>query len=275
MILVDHLFGESGVVENYDQGLAVSAAGAAIIPLTIGVSGYHAFAIACEDASNVTTIENFNFTDNTAVMAHRAIPFFSDNYKAIEASSIQAASVQYTNTSSVLDLEGDVTACQLPRDTWWTTIARDPPLLKTFEQSVTLTAKDGLYAFIRPANISDFDFRMSFTVENGELLDSYYRILPDRPLMAVLTDISDPEGRFGYYTVAYKIDYETLDPWRAVERPTVSAELLSEIVRLTSQVPQVHCNPLHAQEIWDSVNNTVKTVSNVANAVKPFLSLLA
>jgi len=222
---------------------------------------YVGFSIHSVSVSAVTATAALTGTGG-CVFQHHALPDFQKN--ALSAGGVRnsAVSLMFSNTVAPVYREGELAGCQLPQNTFWVAAALDGfSEMASAEGATQIAADNGMYGWLRPTQTKDFDIRSTWSVdETGQLTDCWYPILPDSEGIYITSMISQPDAREGYLTVAWGIEYQTTDVWRATEVPSVRAQAWTDAVEVVSSMSQWHENPLHLTDIVKGVVNGARHV---------------
>jgi hypothetical protein len=246
--------------------------------MTVEESGYYAWSVKASQDTDALNIQQATFTGETSCMGHRALPYYSDNAYAVLSNRVNAATLLYSNVSSLLDLEGIIYMAQMKKGQPWQLLYSDPSSIQGFDGMAHELAKDGMYGFVKPTDNSEFVFKSYTTVRQGEVLDSFYPIKPDGPYLACVSFIDDPDGRASVLTFGYGFEYTTQDVWRdrgfslALTGSTVGA------LEVLATMPQFQKNDTHIAKIWDGIKSGIsgaaKATSDIASIAKLIGSLV-
>jgi len=248
-----------------------TGAGPALVgSFTIGKSGYYrARAILNVGAQGLMTltISNCNYTLPSLkdCFAHRALPDLNANVGNIAACRILAASVLYTNSSPELDLQGMIAGFQIPVGQNWTDFINADTyknLTSQYDGVATLVAKNGMYGWLKPADVGDFKMRTNLVVRNGILVDSRWRLNTESSSMLITTSIADFSGRQAQYTLSWGVEYTSNSKWIMKESPPKDQQMQNEAIMHCVDIVQFTENPLHLSKIWNNIKHIGKEVAD-------------
>lgn len=214
--------------------------------------------------------------------AQRALPQIDDIITTIDAIRIIGASVMYTNTASPLNRQGQITGLQVPKNVLFTQVL-DQAAIAQLAKSQTIDIVNGMYGFLKPTATTDLDMR-SFefiSLENADFVDTVFDIYPQSDYLALGSNVIDPNGRQGYLTFAYSVEYETFNQWAELQVTDVSSKDVDTALRALSAVPQWHTNSFHVDDIWNFIKDAagavwggIKEVASVAGPLIPIAAAL-
>lgn len=241
--------------------------------VAITQSGYYAVKYRYSDstATAVAVVSNGMFYYGTcSAFGHHSMPGITENAPVAEAMRINALSVMYSNTAPMLQRGGTITGVQLNKDKHWCEVAQelmgDESALQQYQKCKTLVADNGIYGFLKPDGIQDFDLIESYEVFGNHISSAFYPLVTPGGYLAVVVEIEEPSGRDGYVTLNYGIEYLTTDVWRATFEASDSPELYTKALVYLKNLPQWHENPKHISEIWASIKRAGKIVAD--NVIK-------
>jgi len=261
--------------------------------ITLTQSGYYALK-AKTTIGGIVSVNNFaaSFQAAGSVISHRALPGFEANVGAMESCRVNAVALMYTNTAAPNYRQGKVTGYQLPPGLDWQKvvagIASKTNFLADLSESEELEALNGMYAYLRPTGLEDFNLVHDFEVTNGMITDSFYDLTKQSACLCicpVITNGNSAAGRDGYFSFFYGIEFKTSDTWRPLACPMESVDLYRRALEHLKGVQQFSENPLHLRDIWEGIKNGARsivrgvqeygpTVISAARAVAPLMGAM-
>jgi hypothetical protein len=253
----------NGLVTEVTVTTATNASGVLNISLTS--SGYYTFTIlTLAGALNTTTMRN-TVTGTSSVYCHNHFPGLSSNIQSAPDIRTTAAALMYTNDAAPLYRQGKITAFQAMGGEEWTQYGLGSTTSGVFSSIASLngsrvkTAENGLYAFLKPSDDTDFD-NVPVADDVAVYADSAilpYPLVPDSDYLVVYCSISQQAGRDGYWTPTWGIEYETQDNWHSVAAPIIPPDQYMDAVFLSTRLEQFHENPLHLSDITSFLRGMV------------------
>jgi len=236
--------------------------------------------------------------------SHLSLPDLDNNIPSVKNVKINGASLMFTNTSNALARNGNVAMAQVPARNSWENYVGSQILTKMNPQrSKVIEANEGAYLFLKPSCIEDVtQFSNAYTlvepdsslqplVDGGtdaEYETAFFKLLEDNEFIVMDLDIplvGTTENRAGYWTLAYKVEFNSDDRWRALQIGQIPEADITSALALVSAAPQFHANDFHISDIWNWIKDAASTVVNgimeygptvlkVAGTVAPLLALL-
>lgn len=220
-------------------------------------------------------INNFATIDPTLLaFGQLALPQVASQFPLLGPVRIQGASLMFTQTTPQLQRGGTVTLAQITQsDDWDEYITFDsveninPQLDRTFD------ATNGCYAFLKPSDERDFNYISEFELDvnntGGDALvqydygvkDSFFQITPTHDYLTANVKLPAPivnDSRSGYWTLTWKIEYETNDQWRNLAIGRFNSRDVNSALAFLAAAPQFHSNSLHIKELYDWMRGKVK-----------------
>jgi hypothetical protein len=175
--------GTSLIVEQWQSGtsvfidkVTVSDGECTFVPL---VPGYYCFSIDTVNGTNVNTAALL-VSSTGDCLAHRAVPFFDTLLPVVNKYRINAAALQLTDVAAKLNMGGRIYNC-------WCDGAVDF-LSRISAEAITTNgsienfdfaernASQGSYAYLKPKDTSDLNFRSAITSKSGQIQDCCWPI---------------------------------------------------------------------------------------------------
>jgi len=223
-------------------------------------------------------------TSNGGVMsmmwAQNSLPNIEDVLTQVKSYSVTALSIMMTNTASPLNRQGQIVGLQLPRGTNpfnfidFDTVSGDA---KAFQ----LDAVNGMYGFAKPTSPSDMDKRVFQFAAAFDIIDQefVFSLIPESDYLVISAQVTDPNGRQGYWTFDHNVEYVSLSQWADLRLPEAKAMDFESALVLMTQIPQWHENALHLSDIWEGIKDVARGVwggvKEIAGVAAPLLPLAA
>lgn len=242
-------------------------------------SGYYAMSIADTNTTpGVSHICGAEFKINCDALAEQRnaqyfgqfpLPNIAAQFPAIGAGRTIAASLMFSNTTPNLQIGGNAVVSQVGGGEHWVDYASYDRLSNENPAvSQTFVAKKGAFAFLKPRDTRDLDMVLEYstdttstggdpniTYQNG-LEDAYFLITSPTDFLAIAlnmpavqTGVDVIDARSGLWTAVWKIEYETSDQWRSLDKGFYSPEVIDTALATVNAAPQFHENPLHLKDI--------------------------
>lgn len=260
------------IEEELVSGSAVS--GQSSIVLLVPYSGYYAVRFASNFNCTITNLRYYN--NGSPVYCHLPLPGLTANAASAPAIRVTAASLMYTNEAAPLNKQGKITGLQAPEGLGWTKyVAGGNPFANVSgdNNAVTMPANNGLYGFLKPTKMTDFDFRAHLEMTgDGVLIDSHYPLREQSAYLVISVSITVAAGRDSYWTRTYGIEYETTDVWRSLDAPNLRASEFQAALLLLKSVSQWHENPLHWSDVKKAVAGALRTAVRLAPQIQKLAS---
>nr|WPR18471.1 MAG: hypothetical protein [Chemarfal virus 203] len=212
--------------------------------------------------------------------AQTALPNLEDVLPQVRAYTVAAVSLMYTNTASPLNRQGQIVGLQLPRNTNPLSFI-DFDILASEAKASICDVVNGRYAFLKPTSPSDFDkevfqYQAAFsTIDN----DYVFPLIPKSDYLVIHAQVTDPNGRQGYWTFDHNIEYTSISQWADLRVPTIQPKDFELALMMLAKVPQWHTNALHLSDIWDGIKEVAgkvwSGVKEVASVAAPLLPVAA
>lgn len=229
-------------------------------------TGYYAFTYHTPSGTRfVTSIGPITIGDTGAGhMCHRPMPYFVDNMASVDSMRVLAVACKLTNNAPTLYKSGKVVTYQLPQGVdWWDTIREKGFTgISKMQGAVTRTIEKGSYVWLKPTQPSDFNFQKSENFRGTTLFAAGFQIYPERAQIITYGRVDQVTGQSATWTLSYGAEYQTTDPWRTVEVPTMTVAVSNQALEFLKSMPQHAENPNHLGQLWDMVKDGAKWVVN-------------
>jgi len=238
-------------------------------------AGYYAFAFVDPGlAPGVSHIIGGNLKLNCDALAavpgaqyfgQFPLPSIQAQFPAIGAGRTLSASLEFSNTTPELQIGGNAVVSQVGGGEHWPDYASyDRLTQENAAVSETFVAKKGAYAFLKPRDTRDLDMVAEYstdttgsggdpniTFQNG-LEDAWFAITSSTDFLAIALNtpaVGAIDGRSGIWTAVWKVEYETSDQWRSLDKGFFGPRSIDMALAMVNMAPQFHENPLHIKDI--------------------------
>jgi len=231
--------------------------------VNVTASGYYNLRIGFSTAQpGGAIITGCDFT-GLSTWGHRSLPNLENNIYSAENIRIISSSIMMTNKAAPLYREGKVSAVQVPRNIDWETLGLDLTMIQSMQGATTMEFKNGVYAFIKPTQPEDFDFKQYLDVHDVVgLVDSYYPLDNESSYIGIYADVSVASGRDSYMTVCSGIEYQTEDTWRVLSQSKFTNQDIQLGMQEIKDLAYVYENETHWSQILDFIERNAKKVAN-------------
>jgi len=258
---------------------SVADAGTAKI-LSITNAGYYAMRIVFNNVQFVgdadftfamRAIYRGDYADGMRVVyAHEPLPYYLANAASVSAYRILGHSIMYSQRASYVGMQGSIAAYLAGANELWFRKYLTYSQIAAANGDQVSDAKLGMFGSGRIEKASDLDFGTSLTLlSDGSIADSFYRIVPSSPYLAMAVQVKGTVGREGFYSVNASIEYSTPDTWRVLELPNLTSEHCAAAMEILQQVPAFTENPTHWQKILSAIKKGANTGLRLAEKYGP------
>lgn len=241
----------------YLEGTAVSTTGTQNLAIKQDSDrGYYIVKFRNGTANPITTLTvHATLYQSAAVFCHKTLPYLYQKMAAIEEVRVNAYSLMFSNKAALLNLSGKIAAYQSPGSVTW-----DSWALGGFGQvssangAVQLDARNGIYIFGKATMPEDFDYVDAIQTDVGSVSKLAYDLDSTRSYVVIYSEISTTAGQDAYWTRSFGVEFLTKDQWFDVCPPEYSEEMFRQALVLLRDLPAIHENPLH----WEDIKNFAK-----------------
>jgi len=203
-------------------------------------------------------------TFTTGTFAHVAVPNLYQKRDSVGAIRPVAAAGMLSPNSALYNRQGLVRGIQLPPGQSWLTVVKGGfNGLNTAEGMWNGPWEKGIYGFLKPVGIAEFEMispfmRLSELGAYSPIVDVDYPLVPPGGtiVMYAKTDLQTlGSGSTLYaagqcYTTNLRcLEFRTLDTWFKQDTPQLDQEELEIAMRMIAHLPQFHENFLHVAAI--------------------------
>lgn len=228
--------------------------------MTIVAPGYYRFNV---QSSWDTYTLHAKIQWNTETMQHRCVHQFEGLNSVVTSVRVNAVSFLYNNTSSVLTKNGSIAAKQFPKGTdFWDVMANGYDTVASASNAKEHQLKDGLYAFLKPTQPSDFDLLDYHHTGHltGDLTATHFPIVPVSGILAVVLQFEDGGGSAKYH-INHSVEFETDAQFFDVRPPVCSPFDIFQTIETVSNMTAICENPTHVREIRAKILSMIGAAS--------------
>lgn len=300
----------AGEWQEITNWVALIGGGTNFMTLNVLESGYYCFTIDTGGLSNTwsTTFTVEASYNNSTTWAHLAANNLFNNLCNIDKFRCFGLGVLYQNEASELNSQGNILGVQMSGNTdWYDGLAAGPvggasPGNTNFYNTVfqlraanSKLLKNGIYGFRKPQGDYELEFRNEIRKVG---LNAYYNngdpgALPSgvSTTATAFFNLDDPSDYLvlaasakiagagdGILVVGMGVEYSTENAWIGVEPAATPKALFDQGIAVLKDVPQWHENPVHWDEILDSISNAATSIApalRLIPTVGPVLSTVA
>jgi len=233
---------------------------------TIAPGEYVAFDVtaSCESTVNLYARVEVEFSHNTGTFGHLCVPNLYEKRDAVGGIRPIAGAGMLSPNSALFNRQGLVRGVQLPPgQDWLTTVRGGFNGLNTAEGMWNGTWTKGIYGFIKPVGVAEFEmqspfFKLSELGPYSPVTDASHplRMGGGQVLLWAKCDLQTlgsgdvlyAAGQ-SYTTTLRCLEFRTLDTWFKQDVPALDQEELEVAMRLIAHMPQFHENFLHVAAI--------------------------
>lgn len=199
---------------------------------------------------------------------------------AVDALRVNSASCLWTNTTPMINRGGEIAGFQpAPGQSPLHVLmdegefANSPfEVLSTQAGSVTLDATNGQFGYVKPAGVSEFyKFEDEFsTGASGEITDSYYPLVDDKPCIihAWKIPFNETVEFTGIMTTCAVTEFLTDEQWLERRYADFDPSVVESAVQLLSEMPCFMENPLHIAMLDNALAGLKDFGKNVYKTVR-------
>jgi len=241
---------------------------ATLVTLTIPSSAYYSFSVTSA-ATTTFTMNGLNYSGAADVWCHRCMPGFDQILTSFGAVRITAAAIMYSNNVSTAYSQGRIVGYQPPPGSHWMDYALQESWsgIANSQNSTVKKASNGMYGYLKPARLSDFDLKPSYSIANGVLVNSFYPIDSEDSFILLSPNIepgTTPNAQDGFYTLRYAWEASTTNPIFDSEVSKIPSEVYEAALEMVRNAGQWKENPSH---IADLVSNIKRVGGKVLGGV--------
>jgi len=246
----------------------VPTASATGLTMTTTEAGYYALTLSCDTGDLSVTISDIYNEGSGAVHGHMCLPQYETVAANTQATLVKGASVLYSNTSSFTNVEGSICAVQIPSENSWdnyTTFAA----MNSLQDSAFTAAKNGMYAFLKPTDENDIEFKTNQIIKDGVVMDSKWPIDKPGSFIAMCVQVPNDTGQSGRWTFDFSVEFQTTNIWFSSQAAGGNQEDVDAAYQIVKHIPFAHENPLHFKEIFNGIKKYTPKILDAAVKYSP------
>lgn len=253
----------------YANSLSLVAGSDTAISMILAAPTNGYYSVLCKQSTSASTVPvyftAFTLTGTGSCFCHLTQHDLNKLTSVTDGNRILGTSLMYTNTSNQLNRGGQIASVQTGDDTCWldyVSSAGSFSNVSSTVDSVTMDATNGMYAFLKPTQPSDFNFQDYYQVDQtGNICASQYPI--DRPgsYLAMAINIPDAAGCLGLWTHRASTEFITETTWFSVGKAKTSAEHQDKALMIIRDLEQFHENPSHISDLFSKIGSFIKSAA--------------
>jgi hypothetical protein len=257
---------------EFEQAASFSG-GVQVIPLA--QTGYYAVELtqASDSGSSDAHVTLTYETAAGGLFGISALPGIWDEFTNIKGIRVMAAAVQLTPSVSELANGGSVVGrqCTTASD-WYGSMDGGSPFtnLNSENNSVKMKFNNGIYGFMLPRDVKDYDYQVPFIYASGGINGLYNP--PPRGWLCIAAQappangigILPYSGAIATLSFLYGVEVQTDSYWRSTHLPTFSSEDFDMAMKALETVDQFHENPTHIRDMLKALKNGLGTALRAA-----------
>lgn len=247
-----------------------------------GYSGYYTF--KSQVAPLLPPNVGISHQSVCGCFAHRMLPGLENNWGDIDAMRVTAVSALFSDRTSTLVSQGNITSHQVGATEHWTVHAGltaavqsgtvDPyTTISSYNGSYSGPYKKGAYRFLKPASLEELNLKnldmASTACPPAVDLDTI------GDFIVIATDVGVNSGVIAEFTATWHVEFESESQWRDLRAPDVHPRVLEDAQFLLTQAPSGMENPLHLSDVWNFVRKAARVLGDVGGALTPFAGAYA
>lgn len=265
-------FWEGDEQELTTIAFAAAPALTAVFTNSYARGGYYRFAFESTAAAPAAKTLTMALAGNGDVFAHLSVPNADKHLAQFTKARINAASIMTTPTAALINRGGTITGGSFEgASMWYENLSTD---IITSLPSVNFDVKDykvGMYTFLKPSDIDELSYHNYTTIANGNCMHASFPLDTDfrYTIIILISEVSSgtSPGEEFLLSLNWDIEYQTSDLWLETHLCSQSYFQFVEAIEILSHVKLFHENPLHFDEILQSVRGGYNWVrKNVVNA---------
>lgn len=211
------------------------------------------------------------------------LPGYYTNRYSIQALRVMGVSSLTSNTSAEFYRGGNAFAVQLPSSNDFQNVVLEPNPMTTYSRVPSQwsgDAKNGVYTWMRPTAITDFQFQTPATFDEGGAVQQFFSPMESLGSYVVsyinATDSSSALNLHAKVVVAFSVEYRSTNNWIPTSMPDMDFVVFNQGLEALRMVPQFSENPVHWKKVWDAITKgTLSVLKHTALAAPALVSLFA
>jgi len=246
---------------DYDSVVIADATTNYELTVPAGQGDYYSVRIEC--SVGTFAITSCNIVVNNDCFCHLPARDFNLKAPLITSSRVLGTSLKYTNTAALNDLQGEIAMAQMHPNLPWNQVVNTTfNTVAATSHSSVINSREGAYEWLIPNSPTDFDFVSEFSYDYVllGLTSTRFAIDNSSEYLAMWIRITDASGQTGFFTLANNVEYTTNATTENDCASEFSAMQCSNALEALTSVPQYTTNPIHWEEIWNSIKSGAKSV---------------
>lgn len=240
-------------------------------------AGY--FAVSATVTVN-TSLSSVNFTVSVVggtgnTWAHTAAEGISAELSKMGDMRETATSLLLTNATPEIYKEGMITACQMSGSVNWLDLAAmaDPFKFVSSQNGclVPTTAVNGLYTYLRPININDFDFRKQVDINTVDINRAGSIADDDDSFIVAVVKVSTVANQVFNVVATDVYEYRSNSQQDAIEFSNMTITENQVAFDHLRTIPQYTENPTHIRDIWNAIKKVGIQVLHGLKTAAPYV----
>ncbi len=264
----------TGVI-NIATTNAFTTAGNKLIYTAVENFGY--YSIQLISLTGTPTIVTGGIYGNSSVVAHMPVFEFYKHGGSFDEARVLSGSTRACNGAAQLNKQGFGAGLPLAAHFDWQQLLSMP--WEQFSSQIkakTITFYKGLYTYLKPSELHDFEFVEEHKCFNGQLVWTGFPLSDPRPTTAVMIKIDSALGVDALWINAAHLEFVTVDSWYSISVPQITTAAWSAAFSATRSLGTVFENESHWKTITAWLKNAVPwVVKNVPRLIETYGPMVA
>jgi hypothetical protein len=248
-----------------------------VATFTCSLMGYYNFEILNTSTAYTVTVV---YSGSSESYGHHAVANVDQHLTLMDQYRLDAASIMLSPVCASIAKNGAIVAGWLTcKADWWDYTSFGKVAL--LQNSRDFGFDKGVYAFIKPAEATDFNFNDTVKNKNGITVTCGFNLLQTSKFIAISATVDTTavagvqniaSGLEFMLTYVANIELVTNDQWHEMHLPPGKFDDFKEALEVLSSIEPFHENPLH----WRDITSALKTGFNrVREHWKPISAALS
>lgn len=224
--------------------------------------GYYHFTVQAHSNPCALSMEIIT-TGNCPCYEHKPITRIEDFRNIISQARVTAVSSLITFASSNVINGGLSTSIQSRGDVPWITL-NGYDVIAVKPNANNIPWKLGLYGYLKPSKVEDFNYYDVFVNEGGMLIDAYYPIIPSGDYITQCVVIPDGSTTvnpgFGRIRPCHTIEFPVDTPWVEASLPTITAAHYTLAMSHIRHADQFFENSNHIRSLKAAISRIIPMI---------------
>jgi len=225
------------------------------------------FSIRILHVGLTNTQVDFDLTGAGPVYCQRTINTLFEQLPALDTGRILSVSLHVQNTANELDRNGEVAGYQVPKNLEWQSFIQDYRKTSSASQAKTFEAPKGIYGFLRPTTITEFEY-LNFVdtdPEYGYVSRTSFPLVTNSEYLTVAITAgvgasTSNTGRKFTIKVCHTFEFMSESQWFDKQEPPNNQKTVEEALVTMRAIPNWHENPSHIKDLMDAIFRTGRQV---------------